>query len=70
MAAMPQFQKNGAVPNRALTVGTPRTSWMLLTSGKFLKVKFFEVLTLNNLSATMFAAIKVFKNLVVSVSEM
>lgn len=36
MAAIPQFQKNGEVPNRALTLGTPRTSWALLTSGKFL----------------------------------
>lgn len=37
IATIPQFQKKGAVPNRALTVGIPRTSWMLLTSGKFLK---------------------------------
>lgn len=37
MATIPQFQKKGAVPNRALTVGIPRISWVLLTSGKFLK---------------------------------
>lgn len=26
MISIPQFQKKGEVPNRALTVGTPRTS--------------------------------------------
>lgn len=26
IASIPQFQKNGDVPNRALTVGTPRIS--------------------------------------------
>ena len=26
MASIPQFQKKGAVPNRALTVGTPKIS--------------------------------------------
>ena len=41
IASIPQFQKNGAVPNRALTVGIPRTSWALLTSGRFLKIKTF-----------------------------
>ena len=39
IADIPQFQKNGEVPNRALTVGIPRTSWTLFTSGKFLKIK-------------------------------
>lgn len=37
IASIPQFQKNGAVPNRALTFGTPRISYALLTSGKFLQ---------------------------------
>lgn len=31
-----QFHKNGSVPNRALTLGTPRDSWVLVTFGKFL----------------------------------
>eukprot|EP01018_Ginkgo_biloba_P035474 Gb_39227 [translate_table: standard] len=35
MADIAQFQKNGAVPKRALTLGTPNTSWALPTSGKF-----------------------------------
>lgn len=41
MADIPQFQKNGAVPNRALTVGIPRTSWALRTSGKFLDIRIY-----------------------------
>lgn len=42
IASIPQFQKNGAVPNLALTVGTPRISWVLLTSGKFLKTMYWS----------------------------
>lgn len=37
-ASIPQFQKKGAVPNRALTVGTFNISCALFTSGKFLKL--------------------------------
>jgi len=36
-ACIPQFQKKGAVPNRALTVGTPNILKALFTSGKFLE---------------------------------
>lgn len=39
-ASIPQFQKKGAVPNRALTVGTFSISCALFTSGKFLKFYF------------------------------
>lgn len=42
IASIPQFQKNGDVPNLALTVGTPRISWALLTSGKFLKTMYWS----------------------------
>jgi hypothetical protein len=38
-ACIPQFQKIGAVPNRALTVGTPKILKALFTSGKFLEFK-------------------------------
>lgn len=48
--AIPQFQKKGAVPNLALTVGTLRISWALLTSGRFLEKNYsclyFEELSL------------------------
>lgn len=40
IASIPQFQKKGAVPKRALTVGTPRISCALFTSGKFLKYNY------------------------------
>lgn len=39
-ASIPQFQKKGEVPNRALTEGTLSISCALFTSGKFLKLYF------------------------------
>lgn len=42
IASIPQFQKKGAVPKRALTVGTPRISCVLFTSGKFLKYHYIS----------------------------
>jgi hypothetical protein len=35
-APIAQFQNAGAVPKRALTLGTPRTSCAVATSGRFL----------------------------------
>lgn len=38
IASIPQFQKKGDVPNRALTVGTPKILCAVVTSGKFLHI--------------------------------